>query len=290
MGKSAPITVSAVERGTYEIREGPRFADTSDAPGQAGNILEGDLSQLVEKLHRLETSQLKQFVRDLRTALQDVAPEQRGVPESDVLTVTAISAPAVSTLDVVEPIADYPPITQTSAPASTPESRPSSDRVRTRWSMRAGLFLALTAVTASIPWEWPIILATLPQAPPVIPKSVIERDASQVSTSGELVKETATFDGTISSGSPAPNASLTPGDIEVLMDRGDQLLNRGDVMSARSFYQRAAPSGSARAAIGIAKTYDPLFLMQLGVVGVLGDSERAAFWYRVASEAANREK
>jgi len=290
VGKPAPITVSAVERGTHEIRERLGFADTSDAAGRPGNVLEGDLSQLVEKLHRLETGQLKQFVRDLRTALQDADLEQSGAPESDSGTTAALSVPAVSTPDVIEHVAEYAPITESATPPSIPEARPLPARVRTRWSKRAGLFLALSAVTASIPWEWPILFVDLPQAPPMIREPVTGRDAPEVSASNVVVKETAILDGTISSAAPAPNPSLVTHDIEVLIDRGDLLLRRGDVIAARSFYERAAPSGSARAAIGIARTFDPLFLMQLGVVGVLGDPERAAFWYGVASEAANKEK
>jgi TPR repeat protein len=60
-------------------------------------------------------------------------------------------------------------------------------------------------------------------------------------------------------------------------------------MAARSAYERAAYGGNAAAAIGMGKTYDPLFLAQLGARGVHGDPLKAAYWYARARDAGDRE-
>ena len=67
-----------------------------------------------------------------------------------------------------------------------------------------------------------------------------------------------------------------------LMARGDALMTIGDVVSARSFYDRAFSIGNVRAAWSIARTYDPLVLAALGVQGLRPDPAKALEWYRKA--------
>jgi TPR repeat protein len=83
---------------------------------------------------------------------------------------------------------------------------------------------------------------------------------------------------------PAPSAEAV-----ALVKHGDELLKAGDVAAARSAYERAAAGGSAKAQIGVAKTYDPLVLATLGVRGVRGDPVQAAAWYARAGEAGDQE-
>jgi hypothetical protein len=94
--------------------------------------------------------------------------------------------------------------------------------------------------------------------------------------------------------SPAAPTSIAAipvpsGDFEALVKRGDDLLKIGDVMAARSAYERPAFGGDAAAAIGMGQTYDPLFLAQLGARGMRGDPVQAAYWYARARDAGNRE-
>jgi hypothetical protein len=83
---------------------------------------------------------------------------------------------------------------------------------------------------------------------------------------------------------PAPSADAT-----ALIKRGDELLKAGDIAAARSAFERAAASGSAKAQIGVGKTYDPLVLAKLGARGVRGDPVQAAAWYARAGEAGDDE-
>jgi hypothetical protein len=66
--------------------------------------------------------------------------------------------------------------------------------------------------------------------------------------------------------------------------RGDAMLDHRDISAARKFYEFAANAGSARAAVALARTYDPAFTAQLGEVGLRPDPGLAAVWYRKAAE------
>ncbi|HKG73676.1 MAG TPA: hypothetical protein VKA79_05515 [Aestuariivirgaceae bacterium] len=67
-----------------------------------------------------------------------------------------------------------------------------------------------------------------------------------------------------------------------LMARGDALMVIGDVVSARSFYERAFSIGNVRAAWSIARTHDPLVLAALRVQGLRANPAKALEWYRKA--------
>ena len=69
-----------------------------------------------------------------------------------------------------------------------------------------------------------------------------------------------------------------------LLARGDQLLDKGDIVGARSVYQRAAEMGSSMAALALGSTYDPNRLWSLGALGMAGNKERARQWYARADE------
>jgi hypothetical protein len=71
--------------------------------------------------------------------------------------------------------------------------------------------------------------------------------------------------------------------------RANRLLDKGDIVGARTIYQRAAELGSGSAALALGATYDPNRLWSLGVLGLLGNRERARQWYLRASDLGNPE-
>lgn len=73
------------------------------------------------------------------------------------------------------------------------------------------------------------------------------------------------------------------------MSKGDSLLRRGDIVSARLFYQEAVRLGYPEAMAAVAKTYDPTVLANLGIKGFRDDSAKAAEWYLRAKEAGYTE-
>jgi hypothetical protein len=87
---------------------------------------------------------------------------------------------------------------------------------------------------------------------------------------------------------PAPVAAvpaasgLTPAMVQTLLSRGSTLFASGDVSAARLLFQRAAAAGNASAATRVGETFDPDVLARIGAVGIQGDVEAAASWYRQA--------
>ena len=79
-------------------------------------------------------------------------------------------------------------------------------------------------------------------------------------------------------------APLSSAESAALIARGDALLSRGDLVSARLFYERAADGGDGQAAVRMGETYDPAFLAQSRLNGVRADALSAARWYLRALE------
>jgi TPR repeat protein len=87
----------------------------------------------------------------------------------------------------------------------------------------------------------------------------------------------------------APGAQLMTAEDAALMERGRDLLKSGDIASARLLFQRLADAGIADAALGLAATYDPRYLAQHNLIGVVGDETKAYAWYKRASELGSTE-
>jgi hypothetical protein len=66
--------------------------------------------------------------------------------------------------------------------------------------------------------------------------------------------------------------------------KADRLIEKGDIVAARTLYQRAAEMGSGSAALTLGATYDPNRLWSFGALGMVGNKERAKQWYTRASE------
>jgi hypothetical protein len=81
---------------------------------------------------------------------------------------------------------------------------------------------------------------------------------------------------------PVVDVLLSPGEATTLVARGDERLQLGDVASARLFYERAANGGDSTAALRLAETYDPIFLIRTNLTGVSGDMAKALSWYQRA--------
>jgi TPR repeat protein len=73
-------------------------------------------------------------------------------------------------------------------------------------------------------------------------------------------------------------------EVQALLARGDALVAKGDIASARLFYERAAEAGDGQAALRLGESYDPAFLAQAHLSGVRGDAVAAAHWYQRARE------
>jgi TPR repeat protein len=71
--------------------------------------------------------------------------------------------------------------------------------------------------------------------------------------------------------------------IGAMLLRGEALLAIGDISGARRFFERAAASGNAAAALAMGGTFDPGVLATLGARGITPDPGTALTWYRYAA-------
>ncbi len=77
---------------------------------------------------------------------------------------------------------------------------------------------------------------------------------------------------------------LDPAAMKEVLQSGDRLISRGDIVAARAVYERAAEMGSAQAALALGSTYDPTRLWSLGVFGMVGNTDKARHWYMRADQ------
>lgn len=137
---------------------------------------------------------------------------------------------------------------------------------------------------SATPASPPVAVAQPPQvepAAPIVPKEPTP-SVALAPPAPAAPADAAPADNPVAS-EPSPEvAKARPEEIAELIERGNQLLDTGDIAAARVFYERAAEQGSGLAAMDVGKTYDPLFLEQLHARGFRGDVARAIEWYRKA--------
>lgn len=83
--------------------------------------------------------------------------------------------------------------------------------------------------------------------------------------------------------SPISPTEMSAAD-EALFARGEQLLQQGDIASARLIYRKLAMKNSVESALAMAGTYDPDFLATIQIMGLRPDIEEAIYWYKLASK------
>ena len=119
--------------------------------------------------------------------------------------------------------------------------------------------------------------ASVIAAPSLIAKPV-ERSYEKPAASSAEPPKAATSQG----GRNVAEQHLSAEKIAGLLARGDALVSRADIASARLVYERAAAAGNAEAALRLGISYDPSFLSRAGVKGSRGDAGLAAYWYERA--------
>ena len=87
---------------------------------------------------------------------------------------------------------------------------------------------------------------------------------------------------------PQPRADavreLSPNEIAALVRRAQEMLANGDVKAGRALLLRATEARDARAALVLAKTYDPIALRQISSADQGPDLAQARLWYQKARE------
>ena len=210
-----------------------------------------------------------------------------------------------------------PPPSIGSGHGLNPQSEEGSAAVRPLYPGAHGPSTGVAAkpITATITPEphaaRPTPVATRPLEPvpaasqaPSPPRPILALAATRVPNSNQLRPANSSHDGNNSvaatpAGSVAPDraevptvATLpkpAPGEIALLLSRGDETLKLGDIAAARLLYEQAAEFGVARAALAAGRTYDPEYLASIRSDGVTGDRSAAAKWYRMASDLGDKD-
>jgi hypothetical protein len=149
---------------------------------------------------------------------------------------------------------------------------------------------ALAIKTPALP---PSVAALRPTAEPATPEEAAETVVNQAVPPAAPIEVAATATADSPTETQAPRSTpptpdpltaqlrLPATEIAALLARGDALFARGDISSARLFYERAADAGEGRAALRLGHTYDPVFL-DFAHLGVRSDPTMAESWYRRA--------
>ncbi|HEY1287675.1 MAG TPA: AAA family ATPase [Burkholderiales bacterium] len=248
---------------------------------------------------------------------QSPSPVVTAEPESNSRT-----APGVSELaDSRSPVEPVPTLNSEVVDARSPEgptlgSPPPhglgaqhgwANRVRLHWRVKLawlalpliGIPLLLIVLTLPKPPSEVKNVLTTPKPPsqvttPRPPSQVTTpRPASQVTTP----KPASEVKSVVTKPEPPRDLARTPpaterstaaqhaggvSEIARLMARANALLAQGDIASARIVLERAVDLGSAKAAFGLAETYDPHVLEAWRTFGTLGDVARAKQLYAKA--------
>lgn len=198
-------------------------------------------------------------------------------PSQTTGTVTAV----VSDEPTSKP-AEVAPAQDRAPPASTPRTGPQA-----RPSQVLGAQGPRVPVPAKVARAQ---LSTAPTSEPKLPPSSAESTQVVVGQDRQrLASEVASppaLKASASSGSQRPplQEQLNPDEITALLRRGNVFLKTGDFSAARILLKRGAESGSADAALMLGKTFDPLFLREIGAIGIKPDVVQCRRWYQRALE------
>ncbi|WP_119059973.1 sel1 repeat family protein [Dichotomicrobium thermohalophilum] len=84
--------------------------------------------------------------------------------------------------------------------------------------------------------------------------------------------------------------ALSPETEAAMIQRAESMLQTRDVSGARNIYLFLVRKGSGKAAFGLARTYDPAYVEEIGVAGMdAADLEKAKKWYERAALLGHKE-
>ena len=177
------------------------------------------------------------------------------------------------------PPSSLPQVSLTTAAGATPVAPPSS-------APQSNPVRANSVPSATLPSPQPRPDLTAQAGPPASPVPASSQPQAQPAPAPP--QRVASIAPSTPSEPPATSVRSSPasapdsGQIAMLLSRGKDFLASGDLSTAQLLFRRAAEAGSAEAALNLASTYDPHYLAEHNVVGVLGNEEKARAWYQRA--------
>jgi TPR repeat protein len=88
---------------------------------------------------------------------------------------------------------------------------------------------------------------------------------------------------------PALAPNLNADEQEILLVRGEQLRDEGGIAAARLIFEELASQGNAKAALALARTFDPSFLANSATSTVAPNLQEARRWYKRAADLGSPE-
>jgi hypothetical protein len=130
--------------------------------------------------------------------------------------------------------------------------------------------------------------STTPQQPQPLPPQQLAQPQQPQPQAPQTIASLPAAAAGVPAVPPAPRADavreLSSNEIASLVRRAQELLAMGDVKAARALLLRAAEAHDARAALSLAKTFDPIVLRQLSTTDPGPDLAQARNWYQRARE------
>jgi hypothetical protein len=219
--------------------------------------------------------------------IKGMAPGARltaGVPLS--FTEWRVPAEQVSSAMVIPP-ADYVGELNLSAELRNPEGAAQvTSFMQLIWKATTPAATPATAsamTTSAVPAPQP-----LPAAQPLPQQQVQQQPPPQPQQPQQQTIASLPPATTAAAPTPQPRADaprqLSANEAASLVRRAQEMLANGDVKGARVLLLRAAEARDARAALALAKTFDPIALRQLSTVDPGPDVAQARNWYQRARE------
>ncbi len=114
-------------------------------------------------------------------------------------------------------------------------------------------------------------------------------EKSQTRTVAVNISELGAGERTAQAATGSTNA-LSPETEAAMIQRAEAMLQTRDVSGARNIYRFLVRKGSGKAAFGLAQTYDPAYVEEIGVAGMnAADLEEAKRWYERAALLGHKE-
>lgn len=190
------------------------------------------------------------------------------------------------------PLSEAPAATSAGSPAPASAT---SQAALSKPAVAPAMPVPETMVTPSPPAPTPParVVASAAAGPAPMPAATAAAPVSVATAGAAIAPAVAASMPAAASVQPATASKPAPqvdnSEIAMLVARGKDFLASGDLSSAQLLFRRAAEAGSADAAFALASTYDPHYLAEHNVVGIVGDEVKARAWYQRAMELGSPE-
>ncbi len=272
MKKPAPLTSQTESRQSSNDASPVQLADaspTTGGPPAAQNRVPGENQARVVALIPITEP-------PAATAPNDPSPANP--PAEPFVKSKSAAAPPPSALSQVA-LTTAAAATPVAAPSSAPQFNP----------VRANSVPPATLPSPQPRQDLPAQAAALASPVPASPKPQAQPAPAPPQRVASITPSTPLVPPAATSGRSSPATAPDSGEITMLLSRGKDFLASGDLSSAQLLFRRAAEAGNAEAALNLASTYDPHYLAEHNVVGVMGNEEKARAWYQRAIDLGSAE-